>query len=81
LCFGRAHAVPAGRVAGCQIAGTLSGTQRECMRARRPRSRVVPPSITLAPQGGTRRLAGPQPVPMRQSRSAWWPFVAISFFC
>ena len=40
LCVGRAHAVPAGRVAGCDIAGKLSGTQRECMRAGRPRSRV-----------------------------------------
>ena len=37
--FGRAHGVPAGRVAGRHIAGKLSGTQRQCMRARRPRSR------------------------------------------
>ena len=29
---------------------------------------------------GMRRLAGPQPVPMRQSRHAWWPFVDSSFF-
>ena len=41
LCFGRAHAVPAGRVAGCRIAGKLSGRQRERMRAGRPRSRGV----------------------------------------
>ena len=33
LCFGRA--------VGCNIAGKLSGTQRERMRAGRPRSRVV----------------------------------------
>ena len=77
LCFGRAHAIPAGGVAGCRIAGKLSGTQRDSMRAGRPRSRVAPPPITLAPQGGTRRLAGPQPVPMRQSRHAWWPFVVL----
>ena len=62
LCFGRAQAVPAGSVAGCRIAGKLSGTQRDSMRAGRPRSRVAPPPITLAPQGGTRRLAGPQPM-------------------
>ena len=37
----RAHAVPAGRVAGCRIAGKLSGRQRERMRAGRPRSRGV----------------------------------------
>ena len=42
LCFGRAHAVLAGRVAGCRNAGKLSGAQRECMRAGRPRSRVGP---------------------------------------
>ena len=29
LCFGRAHAVPAGRVAGCRIAGKPSGRRRE----------------------------------------------------
>ena len=40
LCFDPVHAVPAGRVAGCRIAGKLSGTERECMRAGRPRSRV-----------------------------------------
>ncbi len=76
-CFSRAHAVPAGGVAGCRIAGKLSGTQRDSMRAGRPRSRVAPPPITLAHQGGTRRLAGPQPVPMRPSCHAWWPFVVL----
>ena len=45
---------------GCRIAGKLSGRQRECMRAGRPRSRVAPPPIALAPQGGMRRLAGLQ---------------------
>ena len=40
LCLGLAPAVPAGRVDGCAIAGKLSGTQRDSMRARRPRSRV-----------------------------------------
>ena len=49
------------QVARCRIAGKLSGTQRDSMRAGRPRSRGAPPPITLAPQGGTRRLAGPQP--------------------
>ena len=39
LCFGRAHAVPAGRVVGCNIAGKLSGNRRDSMRAGRPRSR------------------------------------------
>ena len=69
-CFSRAHAVPAGRVAGCRIAGKLSGKQRDSMRAGRPRSRVAPPPITLAPQGGTRRLARLHPMPMWQSRHA-----------
>ena len=41
LCFGRAHAVPAGRAVGCNIAGKLSGNPRDSMRARRPRSRGV----------------------------------------
>ncbi len=41
LCFGRAHAVPAGRVAGCRMAGKPSGRQRERMRAGRPRSQGV----------------------------------------
>ena len=41
LCFGRAQAVPAGSVAGCRIAGKLSGNPRDSMRARRPRSRGV----------------------------------------
>ena len=41
LCFGRAHAIPAGSVAGCRIAGKLSDNPRERMRAGRPRSRVV----------------------------------------
>ena len=39
LCFGRAHAVPAGRAVGCNIAGKLSGNRRGSMRAGRPRSR------------------------------------------
>ena len=41
LCFGRAHAVPAGRAVGCNIAGKLSGNRRDSMRAGRPRSRGV----------------------------------------
>ena len=39
FCFSRAQAVAAGRVAGCHIAGKPSGTERQCMRAGRPRSR------------------------------------------
>ena len=39
LCFGRAHAVPAGRAVGCNIAGKLSGNRRDSMWAGRPRSR------------------------------------------
>ena len=35
------HAVSAGRVTGCRIAGKLSGNRRERMRAGRPRSRGV----------------------------------------
>ena len=80
LCSGRAHAVPAGRVAGCLIAGKLSGTQRECMRAGRPRSRVAPPPIPLAPRGGVRRLAGPQPYPCGRAVSLSgpsWFFVSL----
>ncbi|MDE2758391.1 MAG: hypothetical protein OXI92_17795, partial [Acidobacteriota bacterium] len=38
--FARTHAVSAGGVAGRYIAGKLSGTQRQCMQAGRPRSRV-----------------------------------------
>ena len=41
LCFGRAHAVPASRAVGCNIAGKLSGNRRDSMRAGRPRSRGV----------------------------------------
>ena len=37
--FSRACGVPVGGVAGCPIAGKLSGSQRHSMRARRPRSR------------------------------------------
>ena len=40
------------RRAGCHIAGKLSVTQRECMRAGRPRSRVALPPITLAARRG-----------------------------
>ena len=51
LCFGRAHAVPADRVAGCRIAGKLSGNPRERMRAGRPRSRGGPLSSRLPFKG------------------------------
>ena len=48
LCFGRAHAVPAGRAVGCNIAGKLSGNRRDSMRAGRPRSRVGRPDGEVA---------------------------------
>ena len=46
LSFGLADAVPAGRVAACGIALKLSGSQRDSMRAGRPRSRarLFPPT-------------------------------------
>ena len=75
LCFSRAHAVPAGRVAGCRIAEKLSGTQRECMRAGRPRSRVGPglcfsrahavPAGRVAGRGIAGKLSGTQRECMR----------------
>ena len=43
LSFGLADAVPADRVAACDIALKLSGGQRDRMRAGRPRSQVMPP--------------------------------------
>ena len=43
LCFGRAHAVLAGRAVGCNIAGKLSGNRRDSMRAGRPRSQGCRP--------------------------------------
>ena len=52
LCFGRAHAVPAGRAVGCNIAGKLSGNPRDSMRAGRPRSRGCRPHGEV---GGIRR--------------------------
>ena len=52
LCFGRAHAVPAGRAVGCNIAGKLSGNRRDSMRAGRPRSRGCRPGGAV---GGIRR--------------------------
>ena len=51
-CFGRAHAVPAGRAVGCNIAGKLSGDRRDSMRAGRPRSRGCRPDGEV---GGIRR--------------------------
>ena len=52
ICFGRAHAISAGRGAGCRIAGKLSGNPRDSMRARRPRSRGCCPD---GAPGGIRR--------------------------
>ena len=52
LCFDRAHAVPAGRAVGCNIAGKLSGNRRDSMRVGRPRSRGCRPDGEV---GGIRR--------------------------
>ena len=61
LCFGRVHAVPAGgvvkctigrRSGGCTIVGILSESLRQCMRARRPRSRVGVSSAVFPAQPG-----------------------------
>ncbi len=51
----------ADRAGGCNIAGKLSGTQRQCMRAGRPRSRVGARSHHSCSSRGARRLAGLQP--------------------
>ena len=78
LCFGRVHAVAAGRVAGCHIAGKLSGAQRECMRAGRPRSRVGPSGWC---GGGTIRPAtSPKAdeLPLASSRMPACPPPAVS---
>ncbi len=58
LCFGRAHAVPAGRAVGCNIAGKLSGNRRDSMRAGRPRSR-----------GNHSPLEGESQKPSRQAKA------------
>ena len=76
LRFGRSPAVPAGRVAGCPIAGKPSAAQRQCMRAGRPRSRVgLFPSLLLLE--GARAGCRAAVPPMRQSRPASWPFVVL----
>ena len=56
--------VPPGRVAGCAFAGKLSRTQRECMRAGRPRSRVgrLLPSLLFLEQARA-SLPGHSPDP------------------
>ena len=58
LYFGRAHAVPAGRAVGCNIAGKLSGNRRDSMRAGRPRS-----------QGNHSPLEGESQKPSRQAKA------------
>ena len=56
-----AHGTLAGRLVGCLIAGKLSGTQRQCMRAGRPRSRVgLLPSLLLL-EGAGAGLPGCRP--------------------
>ena len=76
LRFGRAYAAPVGRVAGCGIAGKQSGTQRECKRAGRPRSRGgLLPSLLLL-EGACAGLPGSSP-PLPQNRYASWPFVVL----
>ena len=68
LWFGRALALPAGRVSGCRIARKLSDTERECMRAGRPRSRVAPLPIALAPKAGVLLRSG-SALPAEHARS------------
>ena len=58
LSFGPAAAVPAGRVAACSIALKLSGSQRDSMRAGRPRS-----------QGNHSPLEGESQKPSRQAKA------------
>ena len=82
LCFGRAHAVPAGRAVGCNIAGKLSGNRRDSMRAGRPRSRGCRPDgevggirratslkAGLSPLGNSRLPASRAPAPDRADHS------------
>ena len=68
LCLGRSHAVPGGRVAGCPFAGKLSGTQRQRMRAGRPRSRVgcLLPSLLLL-EGACAGSPGRSPADVAES--------------
>ena len=86
LCFGRAHAVPADRVAGCRIAGKLSGNPRERMRAGRPRSRGGPLSSRLPFKGESAqpnwldgRLKSQFDNPLVALRGPSCPFVDNSF--
>ena len=58
LSFGLAAAVPAHRVAACSIALKLSGSQRDSMRAGRPRS-----------QGNHSPLEGESQKPSRQAKA------------
>ena len=58
LSFGLADAVPADRVAACSIALKLSGSQRDSMRAGRPRS-----------QGNHSPLEGESQKPSRQAKA------------
>ena len=58
LSFGLAAAVPADRVAACSIALKLSGSQRDSMRAGRPRS-----------QGNHSPLEGKSQKPSRQAKA------------
>ena len=49
------------QVARCRIAGKLSGTQRDSMRAGRPRSRGAPPPSLLLLKGARAGLPGRSP--------------------
>ena len=82
LSFGLAHAVPAGRAVGCNIAGKLSGNRRDSMRAGRPRSRGCRPDgevggirratslkAGLSPLGNSRLPASRAPTPRELGRS------------
>ena len=86
LCFGLADGVTADVVAACKAARKLSGGQRDSMRARRPRSRVIrnrmragrPRSQAMPPRrcrGGANRIyfgcQGTTPAFWMRRRSAW----------
>ena len=77
LCFARTHGVTGGRAGGSYIAGILSGSLRQCMRAGRPRSRVGASFHHSCCSRGHAPACRATALPMRQSRHASWPFVVL----
>ena len=86
LSFGLAAAVPAHRVAACSIALKLSGSQRDRMRAGRPRSQGITPPLRAESQKPSSPGEG---LPMRGggypagdfSESRPVPFGKLPFAC